>query len=87
MSNSENQISVYAASKLFTFLCVRDPELFGFKLVQGKVIMMTTKGYYTVKMLQAASNYDSCIYAKYKGVIYKYNPDDKQLPWSSVCYA
>lgn len=88
MSNtSENQLSIYKASRLFTHLCVRDDTLYGFKLVSDKMIIMTTKGYYTVKMLQPASNYDDCLYVRFKGVIYKYNPNAKEYPWDSICYA
>lgn len=85
-TNSED-MTIYRASKLFTHLCVRDDTLYGFKLLKGELVMLTTKGYYSVKLLQAASNYDSCLYVKFKGCIYKYDPDDKELPWSSVCYA
>lgn len=85
--NTENQLSIYQASKLFTHLCVRDDTLCGFKLISGKLTIMTTKGYYDVKVLQAASSYDPCVYVKFKGIIYKYDSDDRELPWSSICYA
>lgn len=85
MSNSD-QMNVYRASKLFTHLCVRDDTLYGFKLVSGKLTIFTTKGYYNVALLQPASEYDDCIYIKFKGIIYKYNPSNKELPWSSVCH-
>ena len=86
-TNTEKQLSIYQASKLFTHLCVRDESLYGFKLVSGKMTIFTSKGYYDVKMLVAASNYDDCTYIKFRGVIYKYDPNDKQYPWDSVCYA
>ena len=83
---TENQMTVYRAAKLFTYLCVRDDTLYGFKLTSGNLIMLTTKGQYMVKLLQAASNYDSCLYVKYKGIVYMHNPHNKELPWTSVCY-
>ena len=83
---TENQMTVYRAAKLFTYLCVRDDTLYGFKLTSGNLIMLTTKGQYMVKLLQPASSYDDCIYVKFKGIIYKYDPSDKELPWTSVCH-
>lgn len=86
MTNTKNQMTTYRASKLFTHLCVRDESLQGFKLVGGKMIIMTVKGHYDVKTLQAASEYDDAMYVKFKGIVYKYDSRDRDLPWSSVCH-
>lgn len=86
MSTNNKELTVYRSSKLFTYLCVRDETLYGFKFIKNRLTMITTEGNHEVKVLQAASAYDDSIYIKYKGIIYMYTSDARENPWSSVCY-
>lgn len=84
--NNKETLNVYRSSRLFTHLCLKDDTLYGFKFIGDKLTILSSKGYYPVTVLQAASSYDDALYVKFKGIIYKYDSNDRSTPWSALCH-